>query len=173
MTLIYRTATVADIPQLLQLGLVSYGTFQNILTEDNWAKLHGNLSNENVYWDLLNKSTCFLCIADQKIVGMAFFVPNGNPTEIYEADWCYVRMVGVHPDFGGRGIGKALMQKCISTAKETNEKTVALHTSEFMDAARHIYENMGFKKVWQLESRFGKIYWLYKLELQSDSSLQF
>jgi ribosomal protein S18 acetylase RimI-like enzyme len=165
MTFTYRTATIADISQLQQLGLDSFGAFQNVLTEDNWAKLHGNLRNETVYVDLLNKSTCFICESDEQIVGMAFFIPNGNPTDIYQSDWSYVRMVGVHPDFGGCGIGRALMQICISTAKETDEKVVALHTSEFMDAARHIYENMGFVKVKELESRFGKRYWLYRLEI--------
>lgn len=165
MTFTYRTATIADIPQLLQLGLDSFGTFQNVLTEDNWAKLHGNLKNENVYTDLLDKSTCFVCVFNEQIVGMAFFIPNGNPTEIYDASWSYVRMVGVHPDFGGRGIGRELMQTCIAAAKETNEKVVALHTSEFMDAARYIYESMGFVKVKDLESRFGKRYWLYRLEI--------
>ncbi|MCE7041823.1 GNAT family N-acetyltransferase [Dyadobacter sp. CY312] len=165
MAFTYRTATIADIPQLKQLGLDSYGTFQNVLTEDNWAKLHSNLRNETVYTDLLNKSTCYVCVYDEQIVGMAFFIPNGNPTEIYDAGWSYVRMVGVHPDFGGRGIGRELMQTCIAVAKETNEKVVALHTSEFMDAARYIYESMGFVKVKDLESRFGKRYWLYRLEI--------
>ncbi|MDX2173612.1 MAG: hypothetical protein SFY56_10845 [Bacteroidota bacterium] len=35
---------------------------------------------------------------------------------------------------------------CIAHAKQNNEKTIALHTSEFMDAARHIYEGLGFNR---------------------------
>jgi ribosomal protein S18 acetylase RimI-like enzyme len=74
-------------------------------------------------------------------------------------------MVGVHPDYSGRGICRALMELCLNHAKHTNEKIVALHTSEFMDAARHIYQSMGFKVIRDLPLRFGKQYWLYTLEI--------
>jgi len=55
---------------------------------------------------------------------------------------------------------------CIDRAKKNNEKVIALHTSEFMDAARHIYEGLGFKQVKELQSRYSKRYWLYTLELE-------
>ena len=96
---------------------------------------------------------------------MAFLVPRGNPTEIFQGDWSYIRMVGVDPRFSGKGIGRQLTQHCIDFAKSTNEKTIALHTSEFMDAARHIYESLGFTPIKELPLRYGKRYWLYQLEL--------
>jgi hypothetical protein len=40
-----------------------------------------------------------------------------------------------------------------------------LHTSEFQNAARHIYESMGFIKLMDLELMFGKQYYLYILRL--------
>jgi ribosomal protein S18 acetylase RimI-like enzyme len=54
---------------------------------------------------------------------------------------------------------------CIDKAKQTKEKTIALHTSEFMDAARHIYESLGFKVLHEIAPRLGKKYWLYTLDL--------
>ncbi len=54
----------------------------------------------------------------------------------------------------------------IDFAKATNEKTIALHTSEFMGTAIHIYESLGFKIEKELESLFGKRYWIYKLDIQ-------
>ena len=95
---------------------------------------------------------------------MAFLVPKGNPTIIFQADWSYIRMVGVNPNFACKGIGKRLTQMCIDFAKNSNEAVIALHTSEFMNAARHIYESLGFKRSRELDSRYGKRYWLYKLE---------
>ena len=74
-------------------------------------------------------------------------------------------MVGVNPNFEGNGIGKHLTQMCIDSAKSLNESVVALHTSEFMSAARHIYEALGFKQIKELTPRYGKRYWLYTLEL--------
>lgn len=161
----YRIATHEDINDLQKLGLNAYGQFKEVFTEENWNKMHTALTHENTYPDLLSKSTCFVCETDQVLVGMAFFIPKGNPTDIFQANWAYLRMVGVHTDFGGKGIGKQLMQMCVERAKETDEKILALHTSEFMHAARHIYESMGFIQVKELEARFGKMYWLYLLDL--------
>jgi ribosomal protein S18 acetylase RimI-like enzyme len=71
----------------------------------------------------------------------------------------------VHPQFRGRGIAKELTAFCIKYAKETNEKTIALHTSEFMHAARHTYESLGFAKLKEIDPIFGKRYWLYTMQL--------
>jgi len=163
--LAYRHGTIDDAEQLRKLGLVSYGQFQTVLSEANWNKLKELLSADKLYSDLLKMSTCFVCECNDELVGMAFLIPSGNPTEIFQSDWSYIRMVGVNPTFKGNGVGKRLTQMCIDLAKKTNEKVIALHTSEFMDAARHIYENLGFKQTSELPSRYGKRYWLYKLEL--------
>jgi len=47
------------------------------------------------------------------------------------------------------------------------EAIIALHTSEFQDAARHIYEGLGFKKIRDLEPSFGKQIYLYTLNLKA------
>lgn len=165
MNLTLRAASASDVNQLLALGLVSFGIHRTVLTEDNWLKLQNGLSDECRYIDLLSKAKCFVCENDSTIVGMAFLVSQGNPTEVFAADWCYLRMVGVSPEYSGQGIARRLTQMCLDYARSTNEKTVALHTAEFMDAARHIYESLGFIRVREIPSMFGKKYWLYRLDL--------
>lgn len=96
---------------------------------------------------------------------MAFLVPSGNPTDIYQADWCYIRFVSVHPEFSGKCIGRQLTEKCIEVAKSNNEQILALHTSEMMQKARHIYESLGFAILRELEPRLGKKYCLYTLAI--------
>ena len=164
-TFAFRNCTEADSAQLKTLGLISYGQFKGVLSDENWAKLEAALSAENFYSDLLKISTGFVCEGSGKIIGMAFLIPSGNPTEIFQSDWSYIRMVGVDPDFTGKGIGKELTRMCIDRAKKLNEKVIALHTSEFMDAARHIYESLGFERTKELSPRYNRRYWLYKLEL--------
>jgi ribosomal protein S18 acetylase RimI-like enzyme len=63
------------------------------------------------------------------------------------------------------GIATALTKMCIDRARALNEKTIALHTSEMMDAARHIYEKIGFTILQEIPPRLGKKYWLYTMEL--------
>lgn len=164
MTLTYRTGTSQDLHKLKELGLLSYGQFSHELGESHWEKMNSFLSDIHSYTGLLQNSTCFVCEDGEEIVGMAYLFPKGNPTDIFEADWSYIRMVGVHPQYGGNGIGTKLVRQCIELAIDNKEQLIALHTSEFMHAARRIYEKLGFTVIRELPPRFGKRYWLYLLD---------
>lgn len=164
--MIYRQGCINDLEQLRLLALKSWGNFQNDLSPENWEKLFTSLNNKQTYVELLEKSYCVVCEnRDKEIIGMAFLVPSGNPTDLYLSEWCYIRFVSVAPEFGGKGIGRQLTEKCIEMAKAANEQTIALHTSEMMNTARHIYERLGFTVWREIEPRLGKKYWLYKLDI--------
>ena len=172
MNITYRHGTKNDLPKLKDLAVNSWRQFQPKLTTENWKKLFDNLSNDATYAELLDKSTCFVSTTDRnEIIGMAFLVPKGNPTEIYDNDWCYIRFVTVDPKFEGQGIGRKLTNLCIDTARKNNETVIALHTSELMDSARHIYESLGFKVLKEIDQRLGKRYWLYKLGLNEANTI--
>lgn len=161
----FREGNIEDKEQLKELALVSYSQFEKVLTSESWNELYENLKSENSYSNILEISKCFVCEIENKIIGVAYFVPSGNPTEIYDSSWSYIRMVGVNPKYRGNGIGKRLTQNCIEYARQSNEHIITLHTSEFMDSARHIYEKLGFKRGKELKPIFGKKYWLYQIEL--------
>jgi ribosomal protein S18 acetylase RimI-like enzyme len=162
----YREGSITDLPQIKSLAIKSWGQFQSLLTPENWQKLYSNLINNNTYKELLETSKAIICTSDNdKIIGMAFLVPNGNPTEIYDKDWCYIRFGTVDPEYGGQGIGRQLTRICIENARQHNERLIALHTSEIMNAARHLYESLGFAILKEIDQRLGKRYWLYTLEL--------
>ena len=161
----YRQGSISDLKQINRLAITSYEQYSNVLTPDDWQKLNGFLNDEKTFTDLIGMAYSFLCVDDSTVVGMAFLIPSGNPTEIFPEDFCYIRMVGVHPAYNGLGIAKRLTSICIDQAKSLNEKTIALHTSEFMNAARHIYENIGFTVLKEITPRMGKRHWLYKLDI--------
>lgn len=169
MKLVYRQGTKDDVQNLKTLAIKSWASFRKQLTEENWNSLEQTLTNEKTYEKLIEQSTCILCIAGQdNVVGMAFIVPNGNATDIYLKDWSYIRFVSVDPKFGGQGIGRKLTTMCIDIAKRNGEKTIALHTSEIMYKARHIYESLGFTILREIDQRLGKRYWLYTLEINDN-----
>jgi ribosomal protein S18 acetylase RimI-like enzyme len=161
----YRQGDATDLEQLKQLALLSWSRFKTALTAENWERLYNNLGSDDTYLLLLAKGKCIICEDGGQIVGMAFWIPSGHPDEIYQADWSQIRFVTVSPDYSGQGIGKKLTEWCIEQAKLNNEQTIALHTSEMMDNARHIYESMGFAVVKELAPRLGKRYWLYTMNL--------
>ena len=161
---VYRLATIKDTKQLQSLCLVSYGQFKTVISDENWKKWKTNFENEDTFLNLLQIANCFICEKENEIIGMAFLIPHGNPFLFFEPDWCYIRLVAVNPKYEGKGIAKKLTQQCIQNAKETGEKTIALHTSEFQNAARHIYENLGFEKQKEFDL-YDKRYWMYTLQL--------
>ncbi|WP_438423425.1 GNAT family N-acetyltransferase [Aquimarina macrocephali] len=160
----YRVADINDLEGLRQLGKISYAEFSNVLSTENWNTLSAILESEENVLNLIEISKIFICEIDSGIAGMIYFIPNGNPTELYESDWCYIRFLGVDPKYRGLGIGKELVDLCIRYAKKSEEKIIALHTSEFMNAARIMYEKKGFKRVKEIE-RLGKRYWVYTMKL--------
>lgn len=161
----YRIGTINDIDQLQELAIIANGQFQSVFTPDNWEIFNGNLQDRQKLIDVLKIAKCFICLDSDKIIGVAYIIPSGNPTDLFKTDWSYIRKVAVHPKYRGQGISKTLTKMCIDHATQSNEKTIALHTSEFMDAARHIYESLGFKVLKEIPPLFGKKYWLYRLDL--------
>jgi len=142
----FRKGTLADLPQLKLLGLNAYGEYSMVLTEPHWKKFHDNLQNEADLADLIKQAIVFVCETnDRKIVGVIYFIPSGQPTEIFLKEWCTIRRLGVDPSSRGQGIAWHLTKYCIDYAKQTNEQTIALHTSEFMNDARKLYEKWDLK----------------------------
>lgn len=163
----FRKATAAELPALKELAVLAYGQNKDKLEEGGWQKMCANLENDETYLKLFDIATCFVCEKDKQLTGMGFFIPSQNPFFVFEAGWSYIRLIGVHPAHGGRGIGRKITELCIREAKNTGEKLIALHTSEFQNAARHIYNNLGFKQMKELDPIFGKRYWLYTLDLNN------
>jgi ribosomal protein S18 acetylase RimI-like enzyme len=162
--ILFKKGTLADLKPIQQLSLLAYGKFKDILTEENWRHWEENFNDENTFRSLFEIATCFICLCGTEVVGVAFFIPRNNPYKFFHHTWSYIRLVGVNPKFASQGIGKTLTRLCIEEAKQTGETTIALHTSEFQDAARHIYESLGFKKEKEFMT-FDKKYWIYTLAL--------
>lgn len=163
----YREASASDFYQLKQLGNESYAEFSQVLTEDNWAKMNAFLESEETLKKLIDQSTVFVCERGSDLIGMIYLVSSGNPTELFEKNWSYIRYLGVDPAYRGYGIGSKLADLCLDRAKQMNETHVALHTSDFMAPAPAIYEKRGFRKIKEIDY-LGKPYWIYLLELKTE-----
>ena len=168
MSYTYRKAKNQDVENLKALGLLAYSQYSEVIGEVFAAKMRKAHTNE-IYSDFLTKGTGFVCEFENRLVGMAFLLPHGNPHKFFDADWAHIRYVGVHPDHERKGIGKALTRLCIEQAKDSGEKTLALHSSIFQPAAVHIYERLGFQKIKELDGDFGQTTWLFILPLEKSS----
>ena len=166
----YRKAHIEDIDQIKDLQLKAYGQFADVLSPDNWAKMLNKLENLQDLRDLMLNSFTYVCEADRKIIGVVSMVHRGNPTEIFMKDWAYIRELSIDPEYRGRGVAKKLVLECISEAISRRESRIAIATGEFMESAKALYENIGFKVLKELDPVYGKRQWLYKLDLYNLTS---
>jgi ribosomal protein S18 acetylase RimI-like enzyme len=58
-----------------------------------------------------------------------------------------MRMLAVDPGSQSRGVGRALTLACLERARLDGRRGFALHTGDWMPAAKHLYESLGFKRV--------------------------
>ena len=161
----YRPGSPSEQKTLQQLGILSYNQFSKILAPTDWATMNRFLNSDKMWDQLVNNSKIFVCEHHDKLIGMAYLVPSGNPTHIYPAEWSYIRMVGVDPAYRGKGIAKRLTQMCVDYARQSNEMIVGLHTSEKMEDAIHVYQAIGFKLYKEIDPIYGMRYFLYRLDL--------
>jgi GNAT superfamily N-acetyltransferase len=57
-----------------------------------------------------------------------------------------IRMLAVDPAWHGRGVGRALTEACIERARAGGRLRLVLHTGDWMPAAKHLYESLGFHR---------------------------
>jgi ribosomal protein S18 acetylase RimI-like enzyme len=81
--------------------------------------------------------------------------------------WAYVRLLAVHPDYRGRGIGQSLMDECVRRCRAHGIATIGLHTIAFMDVAQRMYERMGFVRAPEhdFHPETGGVIMAYRLDL--------
>lgn len=161
----YQVNAIIPVEALQQVAYKAYAVYEPILEPHHWETLKANLNNLESLSTLREKATLVSCSLNGKVIGAAYLVPSGNPTPVYTEAQCYIRILGIDPAFSGNGIARKLTKMCIEQARSNGETEIALHTSEFMDAARHLYESAGFTKVREIDPAFGKRYWLYRLPL--------
>jgi GNAT superfamily N-acetyltransferase len=68
-----------------------------------------------------------------------------------------LRLLIVHPDARGKGLGARLVEECIRFARKAGYRKIVLWTQSHLDAARAVYRTRGFlRKQSQKHRSFGK-----------------
>jgi ribosomal protein S18 acetylase RimI-like enzyme len=79
--------------------------------------------------------------------------PAGTATTIrYGHDLAWLGMVIVHPDFRQRGIGRALLERCISHLRDLGVRCIKLDATP---AGKLVYDRLGFRSEWTLRRWVG------------------
>jgi len=138
--ILIRSASEKDVPAIFSLikELADYEKLSDQVdtTEDKLKKV---LFGENNFVEIL------IAEYEGQIVGQALFFKNfstflGKPG-------IYLEDLYVKPEMRSKGIGKALLDKIISLAKERNYGRVEWAVLDWNESAIEFYEKIGAKKL--------------------------
>ncbi len=82
---------------------------------------------------------CWVCVLDRKIIG------HGVMSVV--AGECHILNVCLHPNFQDRGLGRKLVNRLLSIARQRQADTAFLEVRESNLAALALYRSMGFHEV--------------------------
>ena len=89
-----------------------------------------------------------LVASEERLVGCVTFVPDASSpwAELLEENEAGIRMLAVLPDAQRRGVGRALLDACVRSARRLERSALMLHTTAWMSTAQHLYESAGFER---------------------------
>jgi putative acetyltransferase len=87
------------------------------------------------------QSIYFVALVDSQVVGGGGLFPTSGLPE----DTCELVKMYLSPNFRGKGIGRMIIEQCLSQAKSMGYKKVYLESMPELAGALAIYEKFGFE----------------------------
>ena len=126
------------------LTFAAYGEFATVMEPGAWAGLRGALETATATEEGAER---IVAERDGRLVGsVMLFAPAENAYGglIERLNAPELRLLAVHPDARGQGVGEALVREVIRRARASGAAELGLHTSDTLAVAMRMYERMGF-----------------------------
>jgi ribosomal protein S18 acetylase RimI-like enzyme len=100
--------------------------------------------------DRAGRTVVLVAVEDGRILGSATLELEGRTEEgepPVPPDEAHLRMLGVHPEARRRGVARMLMDASMDEARRAGKRRLTLNTTQLMQAARAMYEALGFERM--------------------------
>ena len=168
-----RDAHDDELETIRDLTLEAYAEFATRMPAVNWRGLKAT-----VIKTLSEPGNAEVIVAElqSELVGSVLLFPADSDAygrQDAEATWPELRLLAVIPGARGQGIGKLLMEECISRARQAGATALGLHTGDSMVVALPMYERRGFVRVPALDFDVadGELVKAYRLDLETAASV--
>lgn len=162
--LIIRQAYPGELDAIEDLVKEAYQEFRPLFPPDIWQAWLENLKTT------IHSGEGILLVAefDGNLEGAVKFFPDAAQAGLgrWPSGAASMRTLAVRPRSRKRGYGRLLVQECLRRARELGISTIYLYTGRFMQAARDLYERMGFTRAPEFDQDPGPI--AYRLDLQKN-----
>lgn len=119
----------------------AYQEYEKFLSPEAWKSYLEDIMNVR---SRLDESELIVAELDGRLVGSVTLYLDASRMHVWPEGWASIRLLAVHPSYRSQGIGRALMEECISCCRKKGIIAIGLHTTEIMNIARRMYETMGF-----------------------------
>lgn len=174
-----RNARAEERPAIEAMVIAAYEEFSSVLSPPIWNVYKANIErtmeaaglNEILVAVESGGANSLPLVGRAQSPNLAGRGPLGSVllyerAEDYMPEWWSVRLLAVHPDARGQGVGRLLMEECIRRAREGGGKVLGLHTTDMMAVAQAMYERMGFERVPELDMQLPEnLIKAYRLDL--------
>ena len=152
--LIVRDAMLEDLDDVALLIKDAYQEYQSNFPPEVWERYAMEIVDVRSRLD-----TDELIVAEHagELVGSVTFYPTASPSDHggWPPGWTGVRLLAVHPDARGTGVGRVLMDECLRRSRLKGASALGLHTTALMAVAHGMYERMGFVRVPEFDFQAG------------------
>jgi len=157
-----RDAAPEELEVIEALVKAAYLEFRPLFPEKAWQAWMDNVGQTV----RAPAGMLMVAVAGGIIQGAVKFYPDASLSGM--GQWpqgvAAIRILAVSPEARSRGYGTLLARECLRRAGALGLTTIYLFTGEFMHAARHIYEKLGFTRVPEFDRDPGPI--AYRLEIR-------
>lgn len=142
---VIRPASDEELDIVASLMVDAYAQYAAAMAPDAWSMFAQDIANVRG-----RQGDGQLLVAEQagSLVGCVTLYRNWRGAQ---SDAAGVRLLAVPPPAQGSGIGRALMEHCVETARADGKQRVVLTVTQEMDAARDLSERLGFVRAPELD----------------------